>query len=299
MALKLNTRTIATIPKRMIDLPTIERVYSGCLVNAMDFNSSTSSLFDSSMINTVIIAIFMIAVVFVLILIIVVLIRPTFPATKPSVAKPGNVGMLDLSDIRYSLATICERSPPLCDDLGNPHDDDYMLHEDDWRQVEFVAANDREYITAEVAKVSQFKIDNWVGQGWKNLFVRPDHPTDLSSLNIKLDDLKNVLSATTPNGVLVFQSFSDPQGSACAVLGGFSFRMNEGLFIYGHQLDGIISSLAMGLYVENHSEVESFSKPLQSIARLSPLLIVDWNSNALVTLSDAGEVNQWLSWLAE
>jgi hypothetical protein len=209
------------------------------------------------------------------------------------------VEKIDPSKLLYSLATICDRAPPLGDGLSKPNDGDYTLHEDDWRQIEFVSANDREYIAAQVAKVHQFKVDNWTGQAWKNIFVRPDHPTELASLNIAIDELKNVLSGCPQNGVVIFQSFSNPTGSARVVLGGFSFRVSTGTMIYGHQIGGNIASLAAHVYVDNDSEVETISRSLRSIALLAPLLLVDWNTDSLVSLSATEEINRWLMLLAD
>jgi hypothetical protein len=209
------------------------------------------------------------------------------------------VEKIDPSQLLYSLATICDRAPPLCDGHSKPSDGDYTLHEDDWRQIEFVAANDREYIAAQVAKVHQFKVDNWTGHAWKNIFVRPDHPTELASLKIAMVDLKNALPDCPQNGVVVFQSFSNPTGSGRVVLGGFSFRVSTGTMIYGHQIGDNIASLAAHVSVDNDSEFETVSQSLQSIALLAPMLLVDWNTDSLVSLSATEEINRWLMLLAD
>jgi hypothetical protein len=225
--------------------------------------------------------------------------RREYAKSKTLILRVIRVQKVELSKIQYSMATIRDRLPPLQDGRGNPNDSDYVLHEDDWGQVEFVAQNDFEYIAAQVAEIRQFKMDNWTGHGWKNIFVRPDHPTDFASLNIAFDDLRLALPDLSQNGVVVFQSFSNPTGSARAVLGGFSFRVNDATIIYGHHVAGIVASLAAHVYVENSPEIEAISWSLESIARLSPLLLVDWNTDSLVTLSDTEEINKWLTFLAD
>ena len=68
---------------------------------------------------------------------------------------------------------------------AQPAKDDFILHEDNWRQVEFVALKDEGYLANLVQEVSQFEKSNRVDVGWKEVFVRKEHPTQ---------DIKSVFS---------------------------------------------------------------------------------------------------------
>src|SRR5262245_1696202 len=49
-------------------------------------------------------------------------------------------------DILYGLPTICDPYPPLAEAPHPPRPGESVLHEDDWRQVEFVSGDNRAYI---------------------------------------------------------------------------------------------------------------------------------------------------------
>ncbi len=225
--------------------------------------------------------------------------RAEYVESKTLTLRLRRLEKIDPSKLMYTMATICDRLPPLGESPVNCSDEDVMLHEDDWCQVEFVAAADQDHIATQVAEIHQFKIDNWSGEGWKNIFVRPDHPTKFASLGIGFDTLQKAFSGSAPGRVLVFQSFSDAKGSAREVVGGFSFRGQDGLIVYGHHVEGVVASLAASLFVDNESEVESISKRLLSVGQLGPLLLVDWNTDQAMTPTDKQEIERWLSFLAD
>lgn len=208
----------------------------------------------------------------------------------------AGIRRLPASQLRFSLATICDRLPPLGETAGSVSEGDYLLHEDDWRQVEFVPDRDREYFVVQVDKVHQFKADNWDGFCWKNLFVRPDNPTELALLGIKLNDLARALPGASIRNVGVYSSFADPSpvSSSRCVLDGFSIRLTPKTVIYGHHTTGVVTTLAIDAEVENESEVIAVASALTSIGQHYPLLLVDWNIDRIITLTESTEVDKWI-----
>lgn len=207
----------------------------------------------------------------------------------------GRYRLVKASDIVFTLATICERLPPLKADAGNPGHDDIMLHDDDWCQVELVAAAEYDYILSQLAHIRQFKNDMWMGSGWEKCYVRPDHPTEILSLGIDFRDLEAALPDGPANGIVIFHSFADPVDSAQGVIGGYSFNIGGRTILYGHQVDGKVASFGLNLYFENQSELNTVSETLASISRLAPLLLVDWNTNFMTRLEDKQGVMAWLT----
>lgn len=225
--------------------------------------------------------------------------RAEFSQSKSLTLHLRRVEKLDVSELLYSLPTICDRVPPLHDGPIAADAKNHVLHEDEWCQIEFAARDDREYLTRQVAQLRQFKIDHWTGHAWKNIFVRPDHPTEFATLGISVDGLQRALANLSPDGVLVYPSYVDPTSGARSVVGGFSFRVNEGTVIYGHQVHGVIASLAAHIDVQRDSVTKRAAGSLGAIAQLAPLLLVDWNTETLVEISNPNEIHEWLTLLTD
>lgn len=219
-------------------------------------------------------------------------------ANEPSSnGSSGRYRLVKASDIVFTLATICERLPPLKPVGETPSHDDIMLHEDDWCQVELVAADDYDYMIAQLARLRRFKLKmrEPSGCGWKECYLRPDHPTEILSLGIGFDELQDALAGSSPNGVVIFRSIPDPVGTARGVLGGFSFNIGGRTMLYGHQVNGNVASFGLHLCFESESDMAAVAASLERISRLSPLVLVDWNTNFLTRLDDKRGVNAWLT----
>ncbi len=112
---------------------------------------------------------------------------------EPSGA-PGEFATIDPSKLLSSLPTICDRMAPLQAPTEAPTRSDLTMHEDEWRQIEFVPLVDSAYIASKLAELRQFKIERRSGPGWTDTFARPDHPTDSGTLSLRFTDLSTAFS---------------------------------------------------------------------------------------------------------
>ena len=105
------------------------------------------------------------------------------PRTKLEFASSGKlilrlrkIEMVDLSDLLYSLPSICDRLPEVADTAPGP--DDLILAEDDSRQFELVSRAFAGDADAEIAAIRAIHEQERAGIGWKEIHVRkrPDPP---------------------------------------------------------------------------------------------------------------------------
>jgi hypothetical protein len=210
--------------------------------------------------------------------------------------KMDKVTIMDPSQVLYSLATICDRMAPLESPGGGPTDVDLSIHEDDWRQIEFVPAIDSEYIASKLAELRQFKVDHRKGAGWTRIFIRPDHPTDFGIASLRFSALRQILAAR-PGRLFIFQSWSAPVETAGQVPGGFSFRVGPHFSVYGFEGHDIVR--ALGIHIDRldntQLDLDSACAALSAIARQAELEIVDWYQCKTVAPDSESEVRAWLT----
>ncbi len=86
--------------------------------------------------------------------------------------------MMDPKELLFSLPTLCDSAPAIDD--APPSNNHRSLHEDDWRQIEFVMRVNLAHIEKELEKLAAFKQQHRRGPGWTDVYIRPEHPTSLS-----------------------------------------------------------------------------------------------------------------------
>jgi len=175
--------------------------------------------------------------------------------------------LVDPSTLLFSLATICDALPK-CSPEGQPPDSDSLvLHEDDWRQVEFVCQEDRNYLDGLLEELRRFRAENWTGSGFKSVYVRKEHPTQLSERKIPVSELLSVPGCDGHFRRLYINFIGVSQ-----IENGFALRTGLADAIYGISASNKISALAL----------EWTGKDNEVITRLAPfcsthgLLLVDW-----------------------
>ncbi|MCH8806428.1 MAG: hypothetical protein IH986_10110 [Planctomycetes bacterium] len=238
------------------------------------------------------------AIVVVLAFIVVVARRRNDSAKTEADSSPtsGAVNFVDPSQVMYTLPTICDRLAPVEAPTDTPTKGDLILHEDDWRQIEFVPLADSGYISSQLGELRQFKIDHKIGFGFSSIFVRPDHPTAFGKLSLRLTDLSSALGVGSGNLFISEPTIFPPIGSVGHVSGGFSFRIDDNFNIYGFHRDGSVQSLGITIdvYEAGSPDIDKVSTALRKIRNLVEVNIVDWYQGTMVAPDSLSEIKAWL-----
>ena len=94
-------------------------------------------------------------------------------------AQGKGVSEIDPHSILFTLPTICDVAPPTIQDPSHNNPEAIHIHEDDWRQIEFIAQTDLPQVDREMASIDAFKHANWTGVGWKSVYIRKERPDGL------------------------------------------------------------------------------------------------------------------------
>ena len=194
--------------------------------------------------------------------------------------KPGEAGdalMMDPKTLLYSLPTICDPIPAT--QPGSPAGPHQALHEDDWRQIEFVTAPNCEHIESKLAQLGDFKEQHRRGPGFTDVLIRAEHPITLESVAFSSAELPRLPeSALTLGGGIV--------------PGGFALGEGGDWLIYGQRSpDGLVLNLAVSPGHRGPPS-EAFVRALSEIAA-GRFLLVDWYAGAIVDTSAPEPILRW------
>jgi hypothetical protein len=72
-------------------------------------------------------------------------------------AQAKGAGEIDPHSILFTLPTICDVAPETIQDASHNNPEAIHIHEDDWRQIEFIAETDLPQVDREMASIEDFK----------------------------------------------------------------------------------------------------------------------------------------------
>jgi hypothetical protein len=177
--------------------------------------------------------------------------------------------------ILFSLATICDASPGTIPNINNRGSDGFRLHEDDWRQVEFISAAAVPQVDCEIAQLEAFKRANWTGAGFRSVHVRKERPDGLYPNRVPYRMIDSISHG--PIQPLIIGVIGIPQPGQL-VKGGFACRLSPSAFLYGRQSEGIIIDLGLDRFPREADAEQS----LLALCRKNNLCVVDWCAGNII-----------------
>lgn len=150
--------------------------------------------------------------------------RAEFTRTGKLVIRVRPVTMVNPADALFSLATIGDELPAT---KGTAGEGALTLHEDDWRQMEFVAGGLREAMEREFAAIRAVHQSRGHHPGFEKVHVRKDVPRPLGE-GIPAAGLDAWLGAEAESALAI-----QTGNLRAAVVGGFALRLRGGGWAYG------------------------------------------------------------------
>jgi len=200
-------------------------------------------------------------------------------------------------DLRSSMSSLCSALPPM---TGRPtvmRAPYLRLHEDAWRDVEFVVDSAQPAVTHNFSEIAAVlaQAANKRTAGFGRCVVRTEPAAPLDGVSIRVDELATVLGQ---NADAAYPLVIDgpPPGRDIPnglVLGGFAFDIGGGTCVYGRNVHNQIAEL--GLYRADATvpEASRVALALSTLMRTHALSLVDWRARA--QLRTAEQITRWLS----
>jgi hypothetical protein len=164
---------------------------------------------------------------------------------------------VDPKQILFSLPTLENALPPMRDGDSSAA---YVLHEDDWRQLELVAARFEPEIAVELEAIRAVHAERR-GVGFVRLHVRERIVEPLANVELRLDEVRAAIGGEAARRELAFS------GSPGVVADAFVFVVGQGA-VYGREERGRVTCLGIARGLD--------PTMLAPLAKAHALLIVDW-----------------------
>jgi hypothetical protein len=197
------------------------------------------------------------------------------PPTKAEFRKSGKISVylykpkitnVPLHELLYSLPTISDSLPDLVDtqSLENV----LVLHEDDWRQVELVSADQMNLVHREIDSVREIREKHRVGSGFRALHIRKLVTAPLSTAALSVRELQKQFGVSHEYAGVAFNR------TAAVIKSGFAFRASNSWVFWGQtRADGALSTVC----IRTEGELSPLaSRELESFLSAHKLLFVDW-----------------------
>lgn len=186
--------------------------------------------------------------------------------------------MLEPKDLLFSLPTLSgglpdgekvERLPP----------DAYHLHEDDWRQVEFVSSAQAAEVDAELRELRTFVAQHRKGYGFTEVYVRRSRPDGLARLQIESHALESLLPPRARRRPLVVGG--PPWGPS--IVPGYAIEIGPDAVLYAQVSGSYLATIGLPLSWRRGASPEA-DGVLVAISRALSLRLVDWPAAGWVQL---------------
>lgn len=159
-----------------------------------------------------------------------------------TVRKKGQVRMVDPHSVAFSMPTICDPLPVPDPSVSLADIRVFVINEDLWRDVEWVARRHASDVEGNFAAISTIR--STAAGPFPRLHLRVEPITPLLRFGLTVRDVAMALgpSAEQLDGVVI-----DTLGAGF-IEGGFAFRMDDETHVYGHCVSGEVAT--MGLHRE-------------------------------------------------
>ncbi|NIP28834.1 MAG: hypothetical protein GWN67_29055 [Phycisphaerae bacterium] len=207
------------------------------------------------------------------------------PMEKSEIIKTGRL-RIELAKISYdnpnntlfSLPTISD-DPGVLEGETGP-EGNFVIHEDDWRQLEFVSTIYEGSIAEEFEDIRIIYMNHRVGIGFKKLHVRNRSPLPFSDKSIQVMAIKEILPSRKDfNDLSYYQNGGVFSNS-------FAWETVWGKIIWGHtDKNNMIQVMCITDNYE-HQHAITFSQKMAKLTDKYDLFFVDWRKGVKIKGSE-------------
>jgi hypothetical protein len=218
------------------------------------------------------------------------------PPDKVDFARTGQLRIV-LSEIMHSPpGEILFSLPTISDDCGQatgnvlPHDGHFQIHEDDWRQVEFVAESFREAVAQELNDICAIHNQERVGLAFRRIHIRRRIPQPLSGVSLRMEEVVRFFPKHSDFDAV---SFLNARGT---IPGSFAWKSTLGPVVWGLADEkGNVAVLCLAI---DSDRADQLPDAISKLTQQMRLYLVDWCRAAAIG-GNAAEFREYLDEVTE
>ena len=187
------------------------------------------------------------------------------------VIREVKIERMDPREILFSLPTIYGSVAPIAEGSSKLGRNVIEIHEDDYRQREFVSLAQQEEIDRHLEAIRRIYAEQREGYGFRAIHVREGLVSPLAPATPRIDEVISAAGAgaTRLDGL----AYHRVAGVAADVI---VLRMLCGIELYGTVQDDRFTTLCLTHARPNNAPLASAIAPLIELARRHELCLVDW-----------------------
>lgn len=164
------------------------------------------------------------------------------------------------------------------------------FHEDDYCQLELVAAADADFCLRQMRQIEAFSNEHRDGEGWNDVLVRSAAPTPLSSLGISRGEFVESIPASLPAFDRVLTGYGS-QSIVCKRT--LAFGPHTGLVAFADVgEDDCVFAVWFTLDLTTPDDVDVALQLTKSLSRW-PAALADWGWNTLLPLTESDVLTRY------
>jgi hypothetical protein len=218
------------------------------------------------------------------------------PITAAEFAQTGNLALtmakvqhVSPKDILFTLPTLNNDLPRT---ITSTQQDQriFSMHEDDWRQIEFVSTTYTDAIQAQIGEIRRiFDEESVQSEGFvafRKLYVRKAIPSPIA-VPLSFAHIQRFFAANSApfDGLAI-------GGATDLIEGGFAFDLS-GTVLYGQQREGNVVALGLASGTGGSTNPATLSELFAVLMQENTLSLVDWCS-MLVLTADSDRLDEYM-----
>ena len=211
-----------------------------------------------------------------------------FVGVTGSAQQQQKVQMVDPKTILFSVPTISDDIAALERVDRTPNESDFIFHEDEWSQVEFLPKSQLPEVKRILKELKSFEQAQRVQSGWRNVYIRKIQRIAVVSGSQPIQQLEKILGAKM-GPAPILSSTSTMTGR---VKDGFTLPLGGNVTLYGFTTEqGIpILGASVGKNPNDYKLTQAFMK----LSSSNGLVLVDWRAQMLLVSANAsGQIDVW------
>jgi hypothetical protein len=151
-----------------------------------------------------------------------------------------------------------------------------FFHEDDFCQQQLLPAAAVDFVKAELSTLAEFADAHRTpdGVGWTDMYLRADCPIELRTLQIRPEQFREVVSPILAPFEVVYTGYGGRR-DLCSHTGAWG-NSDRSILFADWDVEGIISNVWSSFFDAQDASVLAVSKAVGALARVHPIVYVDW-----------------------
>ena len=196
--------------------------------------------------------------------------------------------LIDPATILFSVPTISNDTPPAEHLNEAPSASEFLLHEDDWSQLEFFPKSKLAEVKKILSEYKNFEENNREMYGWRNIYTREIERIPVVSGATAASELSAMLGAPLEPAPVLYSS----SAITGRVSSGFSIPLGGNVTLYGYSTQNGIPVL--GASVGENPDDQKLIQAFLALNKKYELLLIDWRQQLLLTGQDTdGSLSAW------